>query len=311
MLMKTLTPAEFEVIKNWIYRNARPLDLARWKYHFEEGDLPAVLEALAAYQNEDGGFGHALEADAWNPYSSPIQTGTAVERLLEIHFQDNTHPVVRGILNYLDSGAEMDGNTWRNVIASNNDYPHAPWWHTDSDSTARSVFNPTAILAGFILRFADRESRLYTRGLSIAKELEEIFLQDPHIEMHPLICMVTLLECMDAAGVQEQFAYAELNAAAAKQITVLLERDAGDWSGYTCKPSAFLKTPESLGFSDNAALVQKELDYILEIRNPEGLWNLNWTWAGYEQAFAISENWWKAHIAIEKLLLLRAFGRLD
>ncbi len=169
--MKKLARGDFIIIKKWIYRNARPLDLARWKYHFEEEDLPAVLEALAAYQNEDGGFGHALEADAWNPYSSPIQTGTAVERLFEVHFQDRSHPVVQGILKYLDSGAEMDGNTWRNVIASNNEYPHAPWWHTDSDSTARSVFNPTAILAGFILRFADRESRLYTRGLIIAKEL--------------------------------------------------------------------------------------------------------------------------------------------
>lgn len=310
MLMKTLAPADLKVIKNWMYRNARPLDLARWKYHFEEGDLSAVLEALAAYQNEDGGFGHTLEADAWNPHSSPIQTATAVERLLEVHFQDNSHPAVQGILKYLDSGAEMDGNTWRNVIASNNDYPHAPWWHTDSDSTARSVYNPTAILTGFILRFADRDSRLYTRGFSIAKELEELFLQDPQIEMHPLICMVTLLECMGAAGVQEQFAYTELIAAAAKQIKVLLERDAGDWSGYTCKPSAFIKTPESLGFTDNAVLLEKELDYTLDIRNQEGVWDLTWSWDGFEQAFAISENWWKASIAIEKLLFLRAFGRL-
>lgn len=92
---------------------------------------------------------------------------------------------------------------------------------------------------------------------------------------------------------------------------MLLERDAGDWSGYSCKPSAFIKNPESLGFADNAALVRKELDYTLEIRNAEGLWDLTWSWAAYEQAFAVSENWWKASIAIEKLLLLRAFGRLD
>ncbi|WP_209443676.1 hypothetical protein [Paenibacillus camerounensis] len=64
----------------------------------------------------------------------------------------------------------MDDNTWRNVIASNNEYPHAPWWHTDSDST----FNPTAILAGFILQHADRESLLFARGLEIAKELERL-----------------------------------------------------------------------------------------------------------------------------------------
>lgn len=265
-----LAQEDYKRITNWVYRNARPLDLARWKYHFEDGDLPAVLEALAAYQNEDGGFGHALEPDAWNPHSSPIQTATAVERLLEVHLQDNSHRIVQGILKFLDSGAEMDGNTWRNVISSNNDYPHAPWWHTSSDSTARSIFNPTAILAGFILRFADKSSRLYARGLGIAKELAELFLQAPDIEMHPLKCMVTLLECIGAAGVQDQFAYTELNTAAEKQITVLLERDAGDWSSYCCKPSAFITTPESLGSADNAALIRKELDDTLEIRNAEG-----------------------------------------
>ncbi|WP_310832676.1 hypothetical protein [Paenibacillus pedocola] len=308
--MKTLAPADLKVIKNWMYRNARPLDLARWKFHFEAGGVEAVLEALAAYQNEDGGFGHALEADAWNPHSSPIQTATAVERLLEVHFQDNSHPAVQGILKYLDSGAEMDGNTWMNVVASFNDYPHAPWWHTTSSSTARSIFNPTAILAGFILRFADRDSRLYERGLGIAKELEELFLQDPHIEMHPLLCVVKLLECIGEAGVREQFAYTELNAAAGKRITELLERNASDWSGYSCKPSFFIKTRESLGFTDNAVLLKKELDYTLDIRNQEGVWDLTWSWDGFEQAFAISENWWKASIVIEKLLFLRAFGRL-
>lgn len=155
-----LAAEDFQRIQGWFYRNARPLDLARWQFHFENGGQAAVLTALAAYQNEDGGFGHALEADCWNPNSSPLTTATAAERLLEIGFENSGHPVIQRMLMYLDSGAEMDGNTWRNVIVSNNDYPHAPWWHTDSDSTSRSIFNPTAILAGFILQHADRESRL-------------------------------------------------------------------------------------------------------------------------------------------------------
>lgn len=64
---------EYEGIRRWMVRNARPLDLARWRFHFEGGGVEPVLEALSAYQNEDGGFGHALEADAWNPHSTPIE----------------------------------------------------------------------------------------------------------------------------------------------------------------------------------------------------------------------------------------------
>ena len=53
----------FEKARTFVYRNARPLDLAIWQYHFENGSKEAVMHALSAYQNPDGGFGHGLEAD--------------------------------------------------------------------------------------------------------------------------------------------------------------------------------------------------------------------------------------------------------
>lgn len=53
----------FEKARKFIYKNARPLDLARWQYHFENGSREAVLQALQVYQNEDGGYGHGLEPD--------------------------------------------------------------------------------------------------------------------------------------------------------------------------------------------------------------------------------------------------------
>lgn len=46
--------------RNFVYRNARPLELARWKYLFEGGSREEVLTALASYQNDDGGFGLSL-----------------------------------------------------------------------------------------------------------------------------------------------------------------------------------------------------------------------------------------------------------
>ena len=33
-----LSKSDFQSIKRWMYRNARPLDLARWQYHFENGN---------------------------------------------------------------------------------------------------------------------------------------------------------------------------------------------------------------------------------------------------------------------------------
>ena len=44
----------FEKAREFIYRNARPLDLTRFQYHFENGSKEAVMNALSYYQNADG-----------------------------------------------------------------------------------------------------------------------------------------------------------------------------------------------------------------------------------------------------------------
>jgi len=75
-----------------------------------------VLTALSVYQNADGGFGHALETDSWNPNSVPIQTWVATEILREIGFADKTRPIIQGILRYLDSGEDFNGPFWFNTL---------------------------------------------------------------------------------------------------------------------------------------------------------------------------------------------------
>jgi len=165
----------FTKARTFIYRNARPIDLARFQFLFERGSAEAVLTALATYQNEDGGFGHALEADCWNPNSAPIQTWAATEILVEVGHEDAEHSIVQGILRYLGSGADFDGRLWANEVPTNNDHPHAPWWHFGKPVSHEYDYNPTAALAGFILRFAARGSELRALGQRIADEAVEAY----------------------------------------------------------------------------------------------------------------------------------------
>lgn len=88
----------FEKAKGFIKRNARPIDFVRWQYHFENGSKEAVLDILSFYQNEDGGFGHALENDCWNPNSTPIHTWAATEILREIDFTDTASCCLANII---------------------------------------------------------------------------------------------------------------------------------------------------------------------------------------------------------------------
>ena len=67
-----------EAAKNFVIKNARPLELSLYKYFFENEDKSNALTELRNFQNDDGGFGHGLEADNWNPNSNPIATNDAI-----------------------------------------------------------------------------------------------------------------------------------------------------------------------------------------------------------------------------------------
>jgi hypothetical protein len=298
-------------VRNWMYRNARPLEIARWRYHFEQGSVDEVLEAIAVYQNEDGGFGHALEADAWNPNSSPIQTFHAIEMLKEINFTDEKHPVIQGILSYLDSGSDFNGMVWNNVIATNNSYPHAPWWHSDSESTCHRDYNPTAGLVGFALCYSDKNSRLYQLCSRIAKEAVNALYLNKETNMHTLTCYLVLYEYCEQAQITDLFSLSDLKQELVKRVKETISTDTDNWAtGYVCKPSQFIKSPESLFYPENRDIAEQECDFIINTRNKDGIWDITWGWAAYPDEWAISKNWWKGSIVINNVLYLKKFHRL-
>lgn len=55
----------------------------------------AVAEALLLYQNDDGGFGHGLDMDNWNPNSVPYNCLFALELLRLAGFDDMTHHTIQ------------------------------------------------------------------------------------------------------------------------------------------------------------------------------------------------------------------------
>ncbi|MGI6690762.1 MAG: hypothetical protein ACOX63_07980 [Christensenellales bacterium] len=302
----------FQKARTFIYRNARPLDIARWQYHFENGSKETVLTALAAYQNGDGGFGHALEPDAWNPNSAPIQTWTATEILREIGFTDNTHPVIQGILRYLASGNDFRSNLWCNTVQSNNDYPHAPWWHTESDSTCHHNYNPTACLAGFIIRFADINNDLYRFGCRIAKEAFESYMaQDLLGDMHTAACFVRLMQYCEEAGASDIIDVATLKEKLCKQVKHSITQNTTEWeTGYICRPSQFFNDCDSIFYADNKETADYECEFIIKTQLPDGSWLIPWGWSDYQEEWAVSKNWWKGNGAIVNMLYLKGMRRL-
>src|SRR5262245_3834453 len=141
--------------QDFMWHNARLLERQLFAFLFDPesvGDGPSaraqrkgVLQALRAYQNPDGGFGHALEPDLRAPVSQPVAADFAFRVLdLVAAFDD---PIVERTCDYLQTITTPEGGI-PYVLPTARDYPHAPWWET-SDPLPASL-NPTGLLAGLL-----------------------------------------------------------------------------------------------------------------------------------------------------------------
>ncbi|GFP75439.1 hypothetical protein [Clostridium fungisolvens] len=295
----------YEQARNFIYRNARPLDIARWKYLFENGSKEDVLISLTAYQNEDGGFGNALEPDCWNPNSSPVQTWVATKIIKEINLEDKNHPIIQGILKYLSSGKDFDGHTWSNTLATNNDYPHAPWWNFETSQEIS--YNPTACFIGFILKFADKNSKLFELACSLVKEAYNYFkIHFPMDSMHTVSCFIELYEYIKKSSMNDLLDIEEFNTLLHQQIKHVITYDTSKWAvDYVCKPSLFIGTKTSDFYMNNKEISDYECEFILNTQEPDGTWAITWSWIDYPEQWNISKNWWKSDLIIRNVRYIK------
>ncbi len=300
----------FKNAEKFIYRNARPLDLARWKFHFENGSVDDVLHTLSYYQNDDGGFAYAIEPDNWNTASTPVGAWVASMILREVGFTDSSHPIIKGILSYLDSGKDFSDGKWFNTVKSNNQFPHAVWWECENN-TGLPDDNPTVSLAGFALKFADKNSGLYLKAKEIVQKAVSEFIKNPTDEPHTIRCFSNLLcYCQET----DSFDLFDLNAfkdslIAAANKSVCKEPEKW-YTDYVFKPSYYF-SDKNIFNSISRELAEIEAEKIMNNQLPDGSYPVVWQWYNDYKEFEISANWWKSDMIIKNMLYLRYFGKIQ
>jgi hypothetical protein len=313
--VKKLDHQDYTEIAAWMHRNARELELALWRFYFENGSSDAVLDALLPYQNRDGGFGQQLEPDNWNPASSPYTSLYGINQLRGIGFTDMEHPVFQGVIEFLGNTDLCDQQGWFFSIPSNDTWPHAPWWTYSAKTNVAENFGLTAELCGFILRFTKSGSALYTKAESYTAGISEILNTREDFGDMGLGGLIALSDDIEQAGLTQRFNLGGLKENVWELAGRSIERDSEKWKYYTVRPSRYIRSPETPYYASHAELIEKELDYLIDTRLSDGVWDIPWSWfdndALYPKEFAISENWWKGITAIQHMLFLKAFGRLD
>lgn len=135
-------PVDIDTAEQFICANARLLDRHRLAVLLHRAPSGPVLDALRAYRNSDGGFGHALEPDVRTPGSEPAATLHALEVLAELGALGD--PMGTAAAAWVATIAGPDGGV-PFVLPASGSYPHAPWM-VAADEASHLTFALAAML---------------------------------------------------------------------------------------------------------------------------------------------------------------------
>jgi hypothetical protein len=143
--MKTLSPTGIDAAEKFVWLSGRLIERLRFAFLFRGGSRERVLAALRPYQNDDGGFGEALEPDFRGPVSQPTTVDQALRLLDELAAFDD--PMVGRICDYLATITLNGGLPM--MLSDVPRYPHAPWWEPGKGAPRPSLL-PTGGIAGLL-----------------------------------------------------------------------------------------------------------------------------------------------------------------
>jgi hypothetical protein len=311
--MKKLSRTGFEQARNFILSAGRLLEKARFNLEFEGGPVDAVLTQLAQFQNPDGGFGQALEPDMRTPTSSALATEIGVRILAELDTPTD-HPLVKSALKYLLDSYDPAVQVWRIIPSDANDHPHAPWWHNEADSLARTFDDyriiPRTGLLALLYNYADRVPADWLAVVTTTTMTTIQTMTDAQFDGggDTLTYTQRLAAAPGLPAEYKEYLAPRIQAIAAQNV----ERDPTKWTEYCAPPLKFAPSPDTIAAAALADCLPTHLDYLIETQTPEGYWDVNWSWGDfYPEVWTQARQEWRADLTLMNLLSLRAYDRLE
>ncbi len=309
MLRRTMTLSKnnFQKAALFIQTHARDVDKALFNFYFDHGTSDDVLNALKAYQNSDGGFGHGLEADFRTPTSSNLATTIALQYVQSVKINGNNNLLNRA-LSFFAHSFSAAHNHWRPVPDDVNDHPHAPWWHLDGQTkqcvVEQSWENPTVEILGYLSHYPNTFPHdLINELIKITLTNLESLSEPPE---HVLYCYQRFYRnTTDTIRKRIHERLGEL-------IRAVVNTNADDWATqYVPKPLDFVNTPDSPFFSLFPDLIDKNLDFMIHELDKGVAWYPVWSWGQYEVEWEIARLEWAGKKTVDNLICLKNFSRIE
>lgn len=277
-----------EKAQTFLWNNGRLLERRLFSFLFDNGSREAVLAALNAYKNPDGGFGNALEPDKRTGTSQPIDQEVAIRILDDI---GPDHDSLLQLCDFLTKIATPEGGV-PFVLPTVSDAPRAPWWNTDPNPPAS--INPTASITGLLHKHQMQHPWLERATAFCWQKIETL----QEAGDNDLLCVLLFLEhAPDRERAETQFKrMAEL---VLKQVA--LDPNA---TGYVHKPLAWAPEPSSICrslFDDS--VIQAHLDALAAEQQADGGWPISWETISTAAALEA-----RGIVTINALKTLKAYG---
>ena len=280
----------------------RELDAARISFLFENGPLASVVDALAKYRNDDGGYGNGIEPDFLLPYSSPIATSVAFQIFREVGLP-KSHELVTRAIAYLWNEYDETIPGWISVPQTVNEYPHAPWWHWSGDFLSGNFWgNPIAELAGHIVTYTRwRENERATGLVQFARDY--LLNHDDEMEPHELYCFLRLADALP--GDESKPLIEKLKTLIKNAICL----DPEEWTSYKPQPVDFVWSKNSPFYPEYQKDIDRNIEFILSTVSTEGVWYPTWSWGdSYPRDWETARISWAGVLAVKHLHLIKEFG---
>ncbi len=273
-----------EHARNFIWHNARTLEQRWFEHAFDGGSGDAVVRAVLAYRNDDGGYGHGLEPDHRGPTSQPLHALRALQVFGEVSAPEHAESVLAWLEDTCPDGTVPFG------MSTSKGHPVAPWITLDDQ--------------GGLLLTAQIAAALHALGIThpwLAKATDYCWAQvEGMTETHPYELRAAVM-FLDEVPDRRR---AELAAARLGQLKPSTE---GYAEGEGMAPHFYAAKPTSLArswFGD--AEFAEDLDELQGGQQEDGGWNF-----GFPAFTPVVEFEWRSIATIEALLTLRRYGRIS
>lgn len=303
-----LSAENYDKACTYIFTQGRDLERTQFSFYFEGGSADAVHDALAGYQNSDGGFGDAIEPDIRCEPSTPIATTVALQ-ILRDSGATAANSLVHGAIGYCLQSYDATRQRWDFTTPPMNSAPHAPWWTFDSDSPLPVGFdsNPSAQIVGHLWHYAELVPEKFL--MTVTEQMMDCLHALPEtIQHNAMLCWLWTVSADNLPTPYRQAILDKLHAL----VDNVVERDPEYWGSYVAKPLDLAPFPDAPLADVLADDLQTNLDYEISRQGEDGAWAPNWSWFGdYEEVWQTAEREWKGVLTLHVLRSLKAYDHLQ